>query len=141
MKWFTSYLKDRKQYVELPFLAKWNKLFNAKIKNLNHFIWSTARLYFRTCYSNVILKHVSDVTTVSGAKNKMSLYADNMKLIISNKSLNEIVRTVNKSLITINNYFSGITFYLTHIRQISLHFLLNKASLNQNHSLKFIKYK
>lgn len=49
-------------------------------------------------------------TTVTDVNSEMSLYADDTNLIISNKSLNKIERTANKSLISLNNYFSGKNF-------------------------------
>lgn len=104
LRWFESYLRDRKQYVELPHHCNGQLTFaKSEMKIIKYGVPQGSILgpVLFLCY----IKGLPD--TVSNLNSHMCLYADDSNLIISHKSLNEIEKISNENLISINNYFGN----------------------------------
>lgn len=125
LKWFSSYLKDRKQYVEMPYVDKRKKLTSAKskLKTILHGVPQGSILgpVLFLCYIKGL------PTTVSNVNCKMSLYADDTNIVVSHKSLNEMEIIANQSLMSINNYFTGKNLLLNPDKTNFISFLTQQS--------------
>lgn len=103
LNWFTSYLEDRIQYVELPHINNGQLTFaKSKMKIIKYGVPQGSILgpVLFLCYIKGLPNSASNFNS------KMCLYADDSNLIISHKSLNEVEELSNRNLESISNYFS-----------------------------------
>ncbi len=105
LKWFKSYLTNRKQFVEIINVNHHNQLVStkSKLKTIKHGVPQGSILgpLLFLCYIRGLPNVISDVT-----KNKICLYADDANLLVSGKSNWEIKTSAIENMVRIRKFFT-----------------------------------
>lgn len=105
LNWFSSYIYDRKQYVELPHVGEFNQLIRVKstTKTTTYGVPQGSILgpVLFLCY----LKGLP--STISYPHSKLCLYADDSNLIVRGSTKDEVENIANKQLLTIKQFFDS----------------------------------
>jgi hypothetical protein len=151
LKWFESYLSNRFQYVEIPFVEN-NKLIKVKSRRLKVLQGvpqgSILGPVLFLCYIQGFPKilHSAD-----GIKNELILYADDSNLIVSSKNEDELAVVSQNQIIDIQNYLKNNNLFLNLNKTNFIEFgtkqnrrtwessiIIEKDKLNQVNSTKFL---
>ncbi|KAG8248436.1 hypothetical protein J6590_108530 [Homalodisca vitripennis] len=127
LNWFISYLKERKQYVELPHIQNGQLTsVKSKMKIIKYGVPQGSILgpLLFLCY----IKGLPN--TVLNLNSKMCLYADDCNLVISHKSLNEIENIANQNMTSIYNYFCEKNLSLNADKTKYISFCTHKNKLS-----------
>lgn len=105
LNWFGSYLQGRKQYVEISYVNKLNKIVKVKssMETVSYGVPQGSILgpILFLCY----LKGLPSL--ISPIHSKLCLYADDSNLIVNRKTKEEVEITAHNQLTTIKNFFDS----------------------------------
>lgn len=122
LKWFKSYLENRKQYVELSHVTKLNHLisFKSSLKEIKFGVPQGSILgpVLFLCY----LKGLPSALT--NKNSKLCIYADDSNLIVSGKTVLEVQTSARNNLLSVRNHFNSknllLNFNKTNMISFSL---------------------